>query len=234
MASTVCITGANRGIGLELARQFAARGASVIALVRKTSAELSSIEGVRVVEDIDVGADSSVDAIRAAVGETPVDILVNNAGILLPDSSLDGLSVENLETMRKQFEVNTLGPLRATMALSKNLHSGAKVAIVTSLMGSISDNGSGGMYGYRTSKTAVNMVGKNLAIDLQKKGVTLSLVHPGMIETDMLTSNGWRGKPVPAGAKGVIDVIDHMSDPAFENGGFYHGNYGEGIKKLPW
>ena len=213
MAATVVVTGANKGIGLEIARQFAARGASVVALVRKTSAELTAVEGVRVVEGIDVGSDASVDAIRTAVGETPVDILINNAGVFEADGHLDTLSLDHFADIRKQFEVNTLGPLRVTMALNKNLAAGSRVAIVTSLMGSISDNTGGGVYGYRASKTAVNMVGKNLAIDLAKKNASLSLIHPGLINTDMVTSRGWSGKPIDSGAKGVIDVIDHMTDP---------------------
>jgi NAD(P)-dependent dehydrogenase (short-subunit alcohol dehydrogenase family) len=150
-----------------------------------------------------------------------IDVLVNNAGIL-SEESLDDLDVERI---RRQFEVNALGPLRVTQALLGNLGRGAKVAIITSRMGSVADNGSGGYYGYRMSKAAVNMAGMSLARDLRDRGITVLLLHPGMVATGM---TGSRGIPVAESAAGLIARIDSLG--IADTGTFHHAN-GE---PLPW
>jgi len=164
--ANVLVTGANRGIGLELVRLLVARGDSVIAVVRSSSPELAK-SGARVIDDVDVGDDASVAKLAARVGDVQLDVLVNNAGILVPDS----LSSLDLDGVRKQLEVNALGPLRVTAALLSKLRDGAKIALVTSRMGSIADNGSGGAYGYRMSKAALNMAGVSLARDLASRKI---------------------------------------------------------------
>lgn len=177
------ITGANRGIGLALARAAAARGDQVVAAVRRSSAELKAL-GVEVHTGVDVGDDASVAAFAKAIAGKPVDVLVNNAAIHHSDS----LAAMDFARLRDQFEVNSLGPIRMTRALLPNLGKGAKVAIITSRSGSIGDNGSGGNYGYRMSKAAVNMAGVNLALELKPKGIAVALLHPGMVATDMGSS----------------------------------------------
>ena len=216
----ILITGANRGIGLELARQLQARGDEVIAGCRSPSPELQAL-GVEVVDGIDVADDGSVASLAEAVGDRPLDVLINNAGILTSES-LDDL---DLDRIRTQFEVNTLGPLRVTKALLPRLGRGAKVAIISSWMGSLAENTSGGSYGYRISKCAVNMAGLNLAHDLRPKGVAVLLLHPGYVHTDM-TGAGTIG-PVDA-ARGLIARIDALT--LDNTGAFWHAEGHE----LPW
>ena len=143
----ILITGTNQGIGLEMAKQYAARGNEVITTCRSASRELKAA-GCEVVENIDVTSADSVAALAKIVGDRKLDILINNAGILTGES-FDDL---DFTRMRAQYEVNTLGPLRVTHALNTNLKDGAKIGIVTSRVGSLDDNTSGGMYGYRMSK----------------------------------------------------------------------------------
>src|SRR5262249_28330036 len=148
------ITGANRGIGLEITRQLAARGEQVFAACRSSSKELDGLgKGVKVIGGGDVTSPEAADKIRAALGGRTIDVLFNNAGILVPG----GLDSLDLDIIRKQFEVNAVGPLRLTKGLLDKLPSGSKVGIVSSRAGSIGDNGSGGLYGYRMSKAALNM-----------------------------------------------------------------------------
>lgn len=219
--TTICITGASRGIGLALARQYKDRGAHVVAACRKPSDALRAL-GAEVVGGIDVTSDSAVARLRKAIGTRHVDILINNAG-LLSDESLDEL---DFERMRQQFEVNSLGPLRVTAALRSTLAPGAKVAIITSRMGSIDDNTSGGRYGYRMSKCAVNMAGRSLAHDLKDAGIAVVILHPGFVRTDM---TGGQGLVDPAeSAAGLIARIDELTLET--SGSFRHAN-GE---NLPW
>ena len=218
--ATFLVTGCNRGIGLELCRQLTARGDDVIGVCRQSSEELDALN-VRVIDGVDVATADGVRQLTGALGDAQIDVLINNAGILRRDS-LDEL---DLEAMREQFEVNALGPLRVTRALLGNLHEGSKVAIVTSRMGSIADNSSGGYYGYRVSKTAVNMIGMSLARDLENQGIVVGLLHPGMVATDM---TGGQGIDPVDSARGLLARIDEMS--LDKTGGFWHA---EGYA-LPW
>ena len=218
--ATVLVTGANRGIGLQLCRRFAARGDEVIAVCRETTDELAAL-GVRVIDGIDVSSGTAVETLREELEGLPIDVLINNAGILLRDSFGD----IDYDTMAEQYRVNTLGPLRVTEALVDNLHEGSKVAIVSSRVGSIEDNGSGGNYGYRASKAAVNMIGMNLKHELLPRGIAVGLLHPGLVATDM---TGGSGISPADSARGLVDRIDELS---LENsGGFWHA---EGYT-LPW
>lgn len=219
--TTVVVTGASRGIGLALARQYKDRGAHVVAACRKPSDALRAL-GVEVVGGIDVTSDSAVARLRKAIGTRHVDILINNAG-LLSDESLDDL---DFERMRQQFEVNSLGPLRVTAALRSTLAPGAKVAIITSRMGSIDDNTSGGRYGYRMSKCAVNMAGRSLAHDLKDAGIAVVILHPGFVRTDMTGGQGLVDSA--ESAAGLIARIDELTLET--TGSFRHAN-GE---RLPW
>jgi NAD(P)-dependent dehydrogenase (short-subunit alcohol dehydrogenase family) len=217
---TTLVTGCNRGIGLELVRQLHDRGDDVIGVCRHASNELRAV-GIRIIDGIDISDGKSIAKLRDELGNTRIDILVNNAGILRRDSfgSID------YDTMLEQYEVNTLGPLRVTEALSGNLHEGSKVAIITSRVGSIEDNGSGGNWGYRASKAAVNMVGANLMHEFRPRGIAVALLHPGLVATDM---TGGHGIPPAESASGLIARIDELS--LRNSGTFWHA---EGYE-LPW
>jgi len=216
----ILITGANRGIGLELCRQLTVRGEEVIAVCRRSNSELQALN-LRVIEDIDVGSTESVKSVQTQLGDMKLDWLINNAGIL----SVETLDDLNFEAMEQQFRVNALGPLRMTTALLPNLSTGTKVGIITSRMGSIEDNTSGSYYGYRMSKAAVNMAGKSLAHDLKEQDIAVFLLHPGMVATDM---TGGRGVPVQKSASGLIQRMDELGLP--DSGSFWHA---EG-ESLPW
>lgn len=219
--TTTVITGANRGIGLELTKQTAARGDDVIAVCRKPGPELESI-GVRVESGIDVSVQEDVDRLAGRLADTSIDILISNAGIL-SRQSLDDLDFDEI---RRQFEVNSLGPLRVTASLRPQLKDGAKVAIVSSRMGSVTDNTSGGHYGYRMSKAAVNMAGVSLARDLKDRDISVILLHPGYVDTDMTNHSG-NVAPADAAA-GLLQRIDELT--LQQSGTFRHAN-GE---ELPW
>jgi NAD(P)-dependent dehydrogenase (short-subunit alcohol dehydrogenase family) len=218
--ATALITGCNRGIGLELARQMSERGDGVIGVCRKASKELREV-GVDIIDGIDVSDGDSIQKLKRQVGARTIDILVNNAGILESDT----FGKLDYEAMLEQYRVNTLGPLRVTEALADNLREGSRVVIITSRVGSIEDNGSGGYYGYRASKTAVNQVGKNLSLELSPRGIAVALLHPGMVATGM---TGGHGIDARVAARGLIERIDELS--LRNTGGFWHA---EGYQ-LPW
>jgi len=218
--TTIVISGANRGIGLEMARQFKARGDTVIALVRTTSDELDAL-GVETVTDVDVTQDD-LSFLTRHFQDRRIDILVNNAGVLKRTS----LNELNLDAVRQQFEVNTLGPLKLTAALRPNLGAGAKVVHVTSRMGSIADNDSGSHYGYRMSKAALNCAAKSMSVDLASADIAVCVLHPGWVRTDMTGHNGLVDPP--ESARGLIQRIDELQMAT--TGSFWHQN-GD---SLPW
>jgi len=218
--ATVLVTGGNRGIGLELCRQFSARGDDVIAVCRKPGDGLKDL-GVRIVDGIDVSEPEGARELARRLDGVRIDVLVNNAGIL----RRDGLDDPDFDGILEQFRVNTLGPLRITHALLDNLAEGSKVAIVTSRMGSVADNTSGGYYGYRVSKAGVNMIGMSLKHDLEPRGIAVALLHPGMVATDM---TGGQGIDVQQAAAGLVQRIDELD--MSNSGSFWHA---EGYV-LPW
>jgi len=222
--STALITGAAGGIGRELARQLAARGTTVIAVCRKPSADLARLP-VRVEAGIDLATDAGCAALAARVAGVPLDLVIHNAGVLThePFDALDDAAVARI---RLQFEVNALAPLRLTARLAPQLERGAKVALITSRMGSIADNSSGGYYGYRMSKAALNAAGRSLAHDLAPRGVTVAILHPGFVQTPM---TGGRGDVDAAtAASNLLARIDELT-PA-TSGSFLHANG----SPLPW
>ena len=220
-ANTVVITGANRGIGLAIARLYRERGDRVIALCRRASKELSD-SGAEIVEDVDVTSPAALQKAAAAVGD--VDVLIANAGVL-SNEPLTAVA-EAVDRIERQFQVNALGPLLTVHAFADKLASGAKVALITSRMGSMADNTSGGSYGYRMSKAALNAAGRSLANDLESRGIAVGLLHPGYVRTDM---TGGRGDVEPAEAAArLVDRIDDLSTA--NSGSFRHAN-GE---ELPW
>ena len=222
--STILITGANRGIGLALTRLYRGRGDEVIAVCRRSSAELEAT-GARIEAGIDVADAAAVATLGQRLGDARIDVLLLNAGIFTHEK-LGELDDAAFAAIVRQFEVNALGPLRVTQALLGHLNEGARIGIVTSRMGSVADNGSGGYYGYRASKAAVNAVGKSLAVDLAPRGIAVALLHPGFVSTDMV---GGKGDISPEeSARGLAARMDALT---LENsGGFWHSNG----SPLPW
>jgi NAD(P)-dependent dehydrogenase (short-subunit alcohol dehydrogenase family) len=217
---TYLITGANRGIGQEYCRQLQARGDRAIAICRKPSAELTAL-GIRVIAGIDVTQDEDVARLQSELQGLAIDVLINNAAII------EGVSLANLDfdSIRRQFEVNALGPLRVTKALLGNMAAGAKVVLMTSRMGSIDDNTSGGSYGYRMSKVALCMAGKSLSYDLKPQGIAVAILHPGLVQTRM---TGFSGITTETAVAGLLARIDGLT--LGNTGTFWHSN-GE---VLPW
>lgn len=213
--STVLITGANRGIGLELTQQYLASGHQVLAVCRNSSEALQQ-SGAQVFAGIDVSDPNDLVRLKSQLGDERIDVLLNNAGILI-HSQLGEL---DFDAIRKQFEINAMAPLRVTETLLPLLSEGSKVAIITSRMGSVADNDSGGGYGYRMSKAAVNMAGKSLAIDLKPKGIAVALLHPGWVKTDMTNHSGLID--ANESAQGLMARIDALN--LDNSGGFWHTN----------
>ncbi|MEE4638754.1 MAG: SDR family oxidoreductase [Wenzhouxiangella sp.] len=221
--TTALITGANRGIGFELARQLKAAGYDVIAVCRQSSADLDGL-GVQIETGIDITDPKSLTELAGRLGKTTVDLLINNAGVLRA-SSLEGIE-DQLDDFRLQFEVNSLAPLRVTNALLGHIKEGGKVVIITSRMGSIADNTSGGQYAYRMSKAAVNTAGVSLAHELKDRGIAVGLLHPGYVRTGMTRHTG-HIDPDEAAA----NLIQRIEELSLDNtGSFRHAN-GE---ELPW
>jgi NAD(P)-dependent dehydrogenase (short-subunit alcohol dehydrogenase family) len=218
---TALVTGANRGIGLALCRWLAQRGESVIAVCRRSSPGLDALK-VRVEAGVDLRSDEAVGALAQRLGGVSIDHLILNAGILREES----LAAMDLDSVREQLEVNAIAPLRVVTALLPRLGPGAKVALITSRMGSIGDNGSGGHYGYRMSKAALNAAGVSLARDLAGRGVAVAILHPGYVRTDMTDHEG-QLEPEES-ARLLLARLDALTLP--QSGTFWHANG----QVLPW
>jgi len=218
----IAVVGSNRGIGLEITKKLISEKHEVYAFCRKPSQDLQKAEPKQIIEDFEV---TSLDAMKSSLeslDQKDFDALIHVSGVLKSDTFEDF----NVDDITNQFKVNSLGPILSSKAFKPYLKSDAKVALLTSRMGSIEDNSSGDMYGYRMSKAALNMAGKNLAHDYKEDGVTVLMLHPGYVQTDMTNNNG-DVSPKESAAK-LIDLI--MSKGFEESGTFWHMN-GE---KLPW
>jgi len=221
----IVITGANRGIGLELARQYLAHGHDVVAAVRRPdeAPALRALDASErlLVQACDVTDDASVAALGAALDGLAVDVLVNNAGVM---GRMQALVDLDLADVMRTIDTNALGALRVTARVLPALLRGAtrKIVNVTSGMGSIGDNTSGGAYGYRMSKAALNMACRSMAVDLRAQGVVAVVVNPGWVKTDM----GGRSAPTPVeeSAAKLIALIDRIGPS--ESGSFldYRGH----------
>jgi NAD(P)-dependent dehydrogenase (short-subunit alcohol dehydrogenase family) len=197
------VTGANRGIGLALVRQLRARGMSVVAVCRRSSAELDRL-GARVESGIDLASPEAGVKLAARIAHEEINLLIHSAGLLIEDA----LGSVRADEVRSQLEINALAPLFLTQALTPLLVHGAKVALITSRMGSIGDNRSGGYYGYRMSKAALNAAGVSMARDLAPRGVSVVILHPGAVRTGM---TGGQGGLEPAeSASGLLRRIDEL------------------------
>lgn len=229
---TVLITGANRGIGLALAREYALRGWKVIGTARRPedAKELREIGAQIIVEPLDTKNHASIDALAAKYRGTPIDVLINNAGI---SGGLQRQSIGDLDydMGREVFETNFMGPIKIAEAFMPNVEASKtrKLITISSNGGSIGSVRTGGLYFYRSSKAAVNMVMRNLALDVQSRGVIVASISPGPVATDMMKGVTVPGLQSPQeSARKVIAIIDALS---LENTGrFWHHAGGE----LPW
>jgi NAD(P)-dependent dehydrogenase (short-subunit alcohol dehydrogenase family) len=221
----VLITGANRGIGLAMAKQYVNAGHEVMAICRETNDEIEDI-AEQVISGMDLTDDSAVEQLTEIIGmclgDDKIDVLINNAGLFKNET----LGELNIDTIRDQFEVNAIAPLKVTQALLPFLALGSKVANITSRMGSIEDNTSGAYYGYRASKAALNAFTKSLAVDLKPHDIAVCVLHPGYVQTRMVN---FAGDLTPEqAAAGLIQRVEELN---LENtGGFWHSNG----TPLPW
>lgn len=217
---TVMVTGANRGIGLEFVRQYAAAGWRIIATCRNPAgaAELNAVSGDVTVQAMDVGDPASIRAARGAIGDAPIDVLINNAGLLGGRPQLFGET--DYDAMAEVLKVNIIGPLAVAEAFIGNLEAGEgkRLVTVSSRMGSIAGNESGKSYIYRPSKAGVNAVMKSAALDLAERGILVTIFHPGHVKTDM----GGEAAPVTTeqSVSGMRQVIEGMT-PA-KSGHFFN------------
>ena len=220
--ATVVITGANRGIGLEMAKQYAADGWDVIGTAREPerAQELAAIDRVTVMQ-LDAADDASVEKFVRELGDQPVDLFINNAGIYGP-------SEFDREAWLDLFNVNVIGPVRLATALKDNVARSAdqKMVVISSQVGSIAENETGSMIYYRTSKAAVNQAWTCLAKQWQDDGLTLAMLHPGWVQTDM---GGENADLTPQeSVRGMRKVIDGLSHD--RNGKFYDHDG----REIPW
>lgn len=215
------ITGAERGLGLALARACQADGHEIVALCRDVSPEIGALSPAVLLDGIDVANGPAVRQAAAEAGDAPLDLLINNAGIMIVDD-LEGVDIA---AVRRQIEVNALGPLNVALAFRRRLRRRSKLINISSRLGSIGDNASGNDYGYRMSKAAQNMLTANLAQDLGREGVIVAALHPGIVATAM---NGGNGSPPDEVARDLLALILRLE--AGHNGRFLDrlGN------PLPW
>jgi len=226
---TLLITGANRGIGLEFARQYAQAGWQVLACCRdpESASQLknlaSSKPNIKLLA-LDVSDFSQIDKLSKELKGQSIDLLINNAGIY-PDSSWGRI---NYDDWAQAFKINAMAPLKMSEAFLENVASSQlkKIVTLSSKMGSLDDNTSGGSYIYRTSKTAVNMVMKSLAIDLKPRGIASTVLHPGWVQTDMGGPNGLIN--TEQSVAGLRKVIDQLT---LQNSGRFIAYDG---KEIPW
>lgn len=228
---TALITGASRGLGLEFVRQYADAGWRVHACCRnpEAAAALGALAGASKgavqVHALDVADFAQIERLGAALGGEAIDLLLNNAGVYARDADLGRLEYGAWE---RSFRVNTMAPVRMAEAFVEHVARSQRRLIVsiTSLMGSIGDNGSGGSYAYRSSKAALNMANKSLSIDLRDRGITAVVLHPGWVKTDM----GGPGAPIEAleSVTGMRKVIERLTP---DDSGKFFDYEGE---ELPW
>ena len=230
--SVVVVTGANRGIGLEFCQQLVARGDSVVAACRRASPELQALS-LRVVGDIDVTSGAACARLAEALAGEQIKLLVLNAGVF-ESTSLASL---DFDRMLHEYDVDALGPLRVTQALLPQLQRGAKIVFVSSRAGSIADNSSGGIYGYRMAKAALNMAGASLATDLMPREIAVIMLHPGVVDTEMLRTgmsaltHRVRSADTITASVAVRDMMTRIDELTLSTSGrFLHRNG----QVLPW
>ena len=229
--ATVLITGTNRGIGLEFAKQFIARGDTLLATCRDI-ASATELDRLKVnneklqIFELDVSSQESMESLPEKLEGQAIDIFINNAGVYGPrDSEFGNVSTGE---WAKVFQINAKAPMILTQLLIENLHDGfeKKLIYISSKMGSIDDNKGGGSYVYRSSKAALNAVAKSIAVDLGNSGYSVAVLHPGWGQTDM----GGPNALIDTGTSvsNMINVIDNLNTQ--NSGSFF--NY-DGVI-IPW
>lgn len=219
------VTGANRGIGLELVRILIARGATVLATVRDRASGLELIDSGARVFELDVSDPASIDALPGKLGDQPIDVLINNAGV---SSTSKLLSDCRAEEFARVFAINATGPVLVARALLPQLRQGARKLIVniSSQLASIRNNTGGSSYGYRASKAALNMLTVSMANELRPEGFTCVCMHPGWVKTRM--GGDQAPMTVEQSARFILEQADRFTPS--DSGGFrnYDGS------TLPW
>ena len=229
--ATILVTGANRGLGIEFVEQYLNEGNEVIATYRNENSSIDLIEmgnersNLKLLQ-LDVSSNKSLNSFAENLGNLPIDIFINNAGVYGPRNSSFGNVDE--ENWIPAIKVNTIAPILMTQLIIKNIRSGddKKLIYITSKMGSIDDNKGGGAYVYRSSKTALNSVVKSLSVDLENEGMTVALIHPGWVKTDMGGPSALIDKDTSV--RGMTEVISNLDISS--TGNFY--NYDGSI--IPW
>ena len=233
MASSLLITGANRGIGLQFVRQYAADGWQVFACCRhpEGATELNALsqqhDGLVTVHMLDVADFLQIERLADELAGQDLDLLINNAGIY-PDATSGALGATNYEGWAHAFRVNTMAPLKMAETFAPNVARGKqkKIVNITSKMGSIDDNTSGDAYIYRSSKAALNMITRSLAHDLAPRGIAAAVLHPGWVQTDMGGPNALI--TTEQSVAGMREVIARLSKA---NSGRFYAYDGQ---EIPW
>jgi NAD(P)-dependent dehydrogenase (short-subunit alcohol dehydrogenase family) len=218
----VMIVGSNRGIGLALVKEYA-KCSKVTALCRKTSKELSAIDNIKIIEHADVSDTDNLEKIAKNLEGQKFDLLIHVSGIWRDDNLFDDV---NWDYFTESFEINSIAPLKTVSAFKSLLNKNSKIGLMSSRMGSVEDNTSGNKYSYRMSKSALNCGGKGLSIDLKSEEISVAVLHPGYVQTDMTSGSG--NITPKESAEGIKKVMDNLS--LSNTGRFYHTN-GE---ELPW
>jgi NAD(P)-dependent dehydrogenase (short-subunit alcohol dehydrogenase family) len=216
------VIGSNRGIGLAITEQLIQEGHEVYAFCRKKSAELVALKPFKIFEDFNVTDFEKMQSILIENKINNIDQLFHVSGIMLA-SSLDNFDIE---AIKEQFLINSIAPILTCQIFLPHLSENAKLGLLSSRMGSIEDNDSGGAYGYRMSKSALNSAGKSLAIDLKNQNKAVFLLHPGWVKTDMTEHTGHLN--TKESAQGLIKIMQEKTIK--DTGTFWHVN-GE---QLPW
>ena len=229
--ATILVTGANRGLGIEFVEQYLNEGNEVIATYRSENSSIDLFEmgnersNLKLLQ-LDVSSKKSLNSFAKNLGNSPIDIFINNAGVYGPRNNSFGNVDE--ENWIPAIKINAIAPMLLTQLIIKNIRSGAdkKLIYITSKMGSIDDNKGGGAYVYRSSKTALNSVVKSLSVDLENEGITVTLIHPGWVKTDMGGPNALIDKDTSV--RGMTEVISNLDISS--TGNFF--NYDGTI--IPW
>ena len=223
MKKTILITGANKGIGLELVKRYA-QTENVLAVCRTSSAELDALP-VSIYRDIDIRRNSSIKSLVSDIGDQKIDLFLNVAGILSQEDIYD-LDSAAIDRISDQFEVNALGPVKLVAAFLDKIVNGGKIIMVTSRMGSVEDNTSGSRLGYRMSKAALNIASKSLSVDLKPRHISVGIIHPGSVQTDMTNNRG-----LITVIESVDMIVERIKDLSLETSGVFFHASGE---ILPW
>ncbi len=218
----ILITGVGRGIGYQMTKQLSEKGHTIYAVVRTVTDELKALANVNIIEGLDLENLTTIDQIVESSDLPKMDWVIMNAGVFL-ETPLKDLEIE---LVQKQIQVNSIAPLYFVQKLLPKMKEGTKIGLVSSLMGSIGDNSSGGYYGYRMSKAALNMAGNTLAHDLKNSGIIVSIMHPGYVKTRMTDFMG--NMDAELSATRLISLMEKASITTSGTFWNYQGNI------LPW